>query len=164
MKLTVHLTAYQTEIDALTRRTKSAETAFLNLYKVLAEAPDPYPILEGALVCHDLLSVEAMYFKGRSLTIPQDQIINAPLSPEHELELKTLRAENAELKRRVSEISTLESAKRRAEERAEGLEKRMEESIREKVAKKESELNATYDERIMNYEERYAIFYRWYFC
>jgi homeobox protein cut-like len=30
----------------------------------------------------------------------------------------------------------------------------MEDAIREKVVQKESELNATYDERIRNYEER----------
>ena len=43
-------TAYQTEIDNLTKRSKSAENAFLNVYKVLAEAPDPYPLLEAAVV------------------------------------------------------------------------------------------------------------------
>jgi hypothetical protein len=43
--------AYQTEIDNLTKRSKSAESAFLNLYKVLADAPDPYPFLEAAVVC-----------------------------------------------------------------------------------------------------------------
>lgn len=43
-------TAYQTEIDNLTKRSKSAESAFLNLYKVLADAPDPYPLLEVAVV------------------------------------------------------------------------------------------------------------------
>ena len=42
--------AYQTEIDNLTKRSKSAENAFLNVYKVLAEAPDPYPLLEAAVV------------------------------------------------------------------------------------------------------------------
>jgi homeobox protein cut-like len=42
--------AYQTEIDNLTKRSKSAESAFLNLYKVLADAPDPYPLLEAAVV------------------------------------------------------------------------------------------------------------------
>ena len=44
------LSAYQTEIDSLTKRSKSAESAFLNLYKVLADAPDPYPLLEAAVV------------------------------------------------------------------------------------------------------------------
>ena len=48
-------TAYQTEIDNLTKRSKSAESAFLNLYKVLADAPDPYPLLEAAIVCFLIL-------------------------------------------------------------------------------------------------------------
>jgi homeobox protein cut-like len=42
--------AYQSEIDSLTKRSKNAENAFLNVYKVLAEAPDPYPLLEAAVV------------------------------------------------------------------------------------------------------------------
>ena len=50
MWLTLHCIAYQTEIDNLTKRSKSAENAFLNVYKVLAEAPDPYPLLEAAVV------------------------------------------------------------------------------------------------------------------
>jgi len=36
-------------IDALTNRSKVAETAFLSLCKLLAEAPDPYPILEATV-------------------------------------------------------------------------------------------------------------------
>jgi hypothetical protein len=43
--------AYQTEIDNLTKRSKVSENAFFNVYKVLAEAPDPYPLLEAAVVC-----------------------------------------------------------------------------------------------------------------
>lgn len=50
LRLTLWYTAYQTEIDSLTKRSKSAENAFLNVYKVLAEAPDPYPLLEAAVV------------------------------------------------------------------------------------------------------------------
>lgn len=53
---TYPLPAYQTEIDSLTKRSKTAENAFLNMYKVLAEAPDPYPLLEAAVVSH-LLNV-----------------------------------------------------------------------------------------------------------
>jgi hypothetical protein len=51
---TRHLThfylAYQTEIDSLTKRSKASENAFLHVYKILAEAPDPYPLLETAVV------------------------------------------------------------------------------------------------------------------
>jgi hypothetical protein len=45
-------TAYQTEIDNLTKRSKVSENVFLNVYKVLAEAPDPYPLLEAAVVLY----------------------------------------------------------------------------------------------------------------
>jgi homeobox protein cut-like len=50
--LSAHLisVAYQTEIDNLTKRSKASENAFLHVYKVLAEAPDPYPLLEAAVV------------------------------------------------------------------------------------------------------------------
>lgn len=47
-------TAYQTEIDNLTKRSKTSENAFLHVYKILAEAPDPYPLLEAAVVRHYL--------------------------------------------------------------------------------------------------------------
>lgn len=41
---------YQAEIDNITRRTKYAESSFLTLYKVLADAPDPAPLFEAAIV------------------------------------------------------------------------------------------------------------------
>jgi len=42
---------YQTEIDSLTKRSKFAETAFLNIYKLLADAPDPAKMLDSFSVC-----------------------------------------------------------------------------------------------------------------
>ena len=39
------LKAFQMEVDKLTRRSKGAESHFLNVYKKLADAPDPYPVL-----------------------------------------------------------------------------------------------------------------------
>ncbi|KAK9366527.1 CASP C terminal-domain-containing protein [Lipomyces kononenkoae] len=49
VEIKVLLKSYQTEIDNLTKRGKAAENAFLNTYKVLAEAPDPYPLLDATL-------------------------------------------------------------------------------------------------------------------
>lgn len=43
------LKLYQTEIDNLTNRSKYAETSFMNVYKLLAEAPDPMPLLEASV-------------------------------------------------------------------------------------------------------------------
>lgn len=41
---------YQAEIDNITKRTKYAENAFLTVYKLLADAPDPAPLFEIAVV------------------------------------------------------------------------------------------------------------------
>ncbi|OBZ67168.1 Protein CASP [Grifola frondosa] len=126
------LKAYQTEIDNLTKRSKSAENAFLNVYKVLAEAPDPYPLLEVAV----------------------DQTVKVAEARELELELQRARDENTELRKRLSDSSSLETAKKKSDARIEQLEQKMEDMIQEKVTQKENELNATYDEKMRNYEER----------
>ncbi|KAI0780119.1 CASP C terminal-domain-containing protein [Fomes fomentarius] len=126
------LKAYQTEIDNLTKRSKFAENAFLNVYKVLAEAPDPYPFLEAAV----------------------DQTVKVAEARELEADLQDAREENAELRKRLNEVSSLESAKKKADSRIEQLEQKMDELIQEKVTQKENELNATYDEKMRNYEER----------
>ncbi|KAF8270277.1 CASP C terminal-domain-containing protein [Lactarius quietus] len=126
------LKSYQTEIDSLTKRSKSAENAFLSLYKVLAEAPDPYPLLEAAV----------------------DQTVKIAETRDLEDELHRVKAENAELQRRVSELASIEAAKKKAESRAEQLEEKMDTAIHERVVQKENELNATYDEKMRNYEER----------
>ncbi|KAG6833536.1 hypothetical protein H0H87_005187 [Tephrocybe sp. NHM501043] len=126
------LKAYQTEIDNLTKRSKASENAFLNAYKVLAEAPDPYPLLEAAV----------------------DQTVKVAEALEGEAELRRLREENAELRKRVNDFSSVESAKKKVDAKVEQLEQKMDDMIQEKVAQKENELNATYDEKLRNYEER----------
>ncbi|KAK4162727.1 protein CASP [Cladorrhinum sp. PSN259] len=43
------LKAYQTFIDLLTNHSKSVNSAFLQAYTPLSEAPDPYPLLEASV-------------------------------------------------------------------------------------------------------------------
>lgn len=43
------LKLYQAEVDSLTQRSKYAEGCFMTLYKLLAEAPDPTPLLEASV-------------------------------------------------------------------------------------------------------------------
>ncbi|KIK67230.1 hypothetical protein GYMLUDRAFT_37309 [Collybiopsis luxurians FD-317 M1] len=126
------LKAYQSEIDNLTKRCKTSENAFLNAYKVLAEAPDPYPLLEAAV----------------------DQTVRASELRDLEAELRKTREENTELRKRVNELSSVDSARKKAEAKTEQIEQKMEELIQERISQKENELNATYDERIRNYEDR----------
>ncbi|PPR05860.1 hypothetical protein CVT26_010140 [Gymnopilus dilepis] len=124
--------AYQTEIDNLTKRSKASDNAFLHVYKILAEVPDPYPLLEAAV----------------------DQAVKVTEAMEHEAELQRLREENADLKKRINDFSNVETAKKKAEARIEQLEQKMDSLIQEKVSQKANELTATYDEKIRNYEDR----------
>jgi homeobox protein cut-like len=94
--ITFH-TAYQQEIDNLTKRSKVAESAFLNVYKVLAEAPDPYPLLEA--VVEQTITSEA----NVSLTVEVTAL---------KAEVARLKGESVELKR---ENGTLDTTKKRVE-------------------------------------------------
>ncbi|CAE7146035.1 unnamed protein product [Rhizoctonia solani] len=119
------LKAYQNEIDTLTKRCKSSDSAFLGIYKLLAEAPDPYPLLNSVV----------------------DMMVKVSDAEERQAELKTLREETAELKRQVNELGD-------AKKKADTLEEKMESIIQSRVSQKEAELNATYDEKMRNYEDR----------
>ncbi|WWC91645.1 uncharacterized protein L201_006591 [Kwoniella dendrophila CBS 6074] len=128
----VLLKAYQGEIDSLTRRSKLSESSFLNVYKLLADAPDPYPLLDAAV----------------------DQTVKIAESKILENELNRLREDNSELKKQLNDYKDIEEKKKKAEAKVDQIEERMEDLIQERVTSKENELNAEYDERMRNYEER----------
>ena len=111
--------AYQTEIDNLTKRSKTSENAFLNVYKVLAEAPDPYPLLEAAVV----RSLSSLVFTHLILIL-KDQTVKVAEALEAEAELRRLREENVELRRRVTEFASVETSKKKLESRVEQLEQK----------------------------------------
>lgn len=94
------LKAYQQEIDALTRRSQRSESTFLGVYKLLAEAPDPYPLLEAAIgqamQVHDAVSLKAQF------TGVQEE--NAALRAE----VKALRSADEDRKRAELRVSSLE--------------------------------------------------------
>ncbi|CAA7261704.1 unnamed protein product [Cyclocybe aegerita] len=126
------LKAYQTEIDSLTKRSKTSDNAFLHVYKLLAEAPDPYPLLEAAV----------------------DQAVKVTEAIENEAEMQRLKEENTELKKRINDFSAVENAKKKLEVKVEQMEQKMDALIQEKVSQKANELTATYDEKLRNYEDR----------
>ena len=103
----------------MTKRSKTAENAFLNVYKVLAEAPDPYPLLEAAVV-----RSLGLLHNTTSTACIQDQTVKVAEARELEAELQRARDENAELRKRLNEVSSLESAKKKADSRVEQLEQK----------------------------------------
>ncbi|KAG2355177.1 hypothetical protein BDR07DRAFT_1493511 [Suillus spraguei] len=124
------LKACQTEIDTLTKRSKVLENAFINLYKVLAEAPDSYLLFEAAVVRPTHLLHPS----------PISHVRRIKQSKPHKHWKLKLLAENDELRQ---SSSALDASKRRVgqlEVRMDGL-----------VAQKKFEINAACDERMRNY-------------
>ncbi|KAG0144756.1 hypothetical protein CROQUDRAFT_659572 [Cronartium quercuum f. sp. fusiforme G11] len=126
------LKAYQSEIDALTKRSKTSESAFLHIYKLLAEAPDPYPLLDAAI----------------------DQTVRATEAKLLEAELARASQQISSLKTQLAESEKVEKELKRQIEKTERLESKMEEMVKAQVSNKEAELNAMYGERILNFQER----------
>lgn len=128
------LKAYQTEIDTLTKRSKAAENAFLNVHSALTTAPDPYPFLE--------------------VTLDQAASLN---------DLDTLKEENAKLQKDLAdrtaeaEASKAQQAENaRLQERIHSLEQDLESKLQHRASALELELSAKWDERIRNLKEREA--------
>ena len=82
--------AYQEEIDALTRRSKSSDSAFLNLYQSLYELPDPASIL------HPLLEYIHRHQE-------QEESMKNRIE-ELEIDLKDSNIQNGELKKIIHEM------------------------------------------------------------
>ncbi|OAV94748.1 hypothetical protein PTTG_03091 [Puccinia triticina 1-1 BBBD Race 1] len=126
------LKAYQAEIDALTKRSKTSESAFLNIYKLLAEAPDPYPLLEAAV----------------------DQTVRASEAKLLESELSRANDQIKSLKSQLKEAEKVEKESQKQAEKLEKLESKLEDIVKLQVSNKEAELDAVYGERIMNFQQR----------
>ncbi|UZJ52527.1 hypothetical protein CBS101457_001847 [Exobasidium rhododendri] len=126
------LKSYQSEIDSLTKRAKSAENAVLSVRDRLQAASDPYPILEAVLEQTATLGDLALLKEQ----VEQLSSTNASL----EIQLKTLPSLESERIRLTNRITQLEGS----------LESRISES--RKIV--EAESSAKWDERIRNHQTR----------
>ena len=84
-----HEAEYQLEIDQITARARTAESAFLEIVQKLSLAPDPVPLIENVLVRSALV----LFF----LLVEQIQIDKLK-------EYQSLKTEHEELKKQFSAI------------------------------------------------------------
>ena len=64
--------SFQNEIDALSRRSKSAEKAFFDIYKQLVDVADPTPILEQVILREMTIRIDSLLYS----TIYRSSIIS----------------------------------------------------------------------------------------
>ncbi|CAD6972262.1 unnamed protein product [Tilletia controversa] len=120
------LKQYQSEIDALSKRSKAAENSLLQLQTALAPAPDPYPLLEVIL----------------------DQ--TAALT-----ELDSLKATNTRLQKDLQSIHLAsEKTQNALTDRIRQLESSFDTRLADGITASQHELTAKYDERLRNAAER----------
>ncbi|TPX71793.1 hypothetical protein SpCBS45565_g00954 [Spizellomyces sp. 'palustris'] len=125
------LKAYQSEIDVITRRSKTAETAFLNLYKLLAEAPDPASLFET------VSAQTAQLTELHSLQLANQQLRD---------ELSQTKEQLAGMKKEEGGMATLKARLTR-------YEAMLDDMVNEKVTQKEAEMKVAMDEKIRIYKE-----------
>ncbi|CDS06133.1 hypothetical protein LRAMOSA08661 [Lichtheimia ramosa] len=126
------LKGYQAEIDNITRRTKYAESSFLTLYKVLADAPDPAPLFEAAI--------------DQSLkNVDYDSI---------KKENDALRSELEEARRQADRLASVEKTNQDLQQKLTKLEKASDERRSEELMQKEQDMKQQYNDKIRSYKER----------
>lgn len=75
----------------------------MNLYKLLSDAPDPYPLLDAAV----------------------DQTVKVAEARMLESEMARVKEENNELKKKIEELNSVEDKKKKAEKKADQLEEKV---------------------------------------
>ncbi|KAH8652499.1 Golgi membrane protein [Xylariales sp. PMI_506] len=120
------LKAYQTFIDLLTNHSKSTNSAFLQVYSALSDAPDPYPLLEA--------SVDSMLVSEE--TLPK------------------LTEENQHLQKNVAQITAqLEETESRLQSESTAR-KQLETNLESKVKEVETSWTAVLEEKKDNWEAK----------
>lgn len=124
--------AYQNEIDAITKRGKVAEVHFLNLYRMLAEAPDPATLIKSVLdQSSSLTDSETLSMENKNLRADLDASTK---------ELASLRGQANEHAQVAAKLARLEQT--------------MDQLIAEKVEARERELRLELEEKTALFKER----------
>uniref|UniRef100_A0A914UI45 Cux N-terminal domain-containing protein n=1 Tax=Plectus sambesii TaxID=2011161 RepID=A0A914UI45_9BILA len=126
---------FQAEIDSLTKRSKAAESAFLEVYKQLAEAPDPTPALEHS---------SQWQAKAQKLH-------------DAELEVNNLRQTLASYNEEFAEVKNQDVTIRQLRETIKAFEDDMEAQIQTRLQEQERVLNERYEERERKLDESDAM-------
>lgn len=101
-----------------------AESAFLNVYKLLAEAPDPFPLLDAAVVSMRPIS-QVSFPVLMPHALLQDQTARASEAKLLETDLARSKEENAALKQQLNEAQLVEKERKKLAEKVERLESRV---------------------------------------
>ncbi|CAF1667360.1 unnamed protein product [Rotaria magnacalcarata] len=119
------LKSFQFEIDSLSKRSKAAEKAFLEIYRHLSELPDPVPALEYA----------------QTLQRRAEKVSDL------EVENQKLRETLAEYNNEFADVKNQEVTIKQLREKIKDLEDKTESAIQQRIKEKEKELQRIFAEK-----------------
>ncbi|XP_068748257.1 protein CASP-like isoform X1 [Montipora capricornis] len=119
------LKSFQAEIDALSKRSKASETAFLSIYKKLMDVPDPLPILEQSVL------------QQQKVSKLQD----------YEIENKQLKETLEEYNTEFAEVKNQEVTINRLKEKLREFEDKMEDRVQARVKEKEKDIQKLFTDK-----------------
>ncbi|XP_064392801.1 protein CASP-like [Halichondria panicea] len=125
------LKSFQGEVDALSRRSQAAESAFLTTYKRLIDIPDPIPVLDQAVT-------------------QQQKLMQ---SQDHEIEVKQLRETLQEYNSEFAHVKNQEVTIQKLRDTIKEMEDRLEEMTAVRVSEKSAELVRTFQEKERELQE-----------
>ncbi|XP_033627656.1 homeobox protein cut-like 2 isoform X2 [Asterias rubens] len=125
------LKLFQSEIDALSKRSKAAEASFLSVYKKLIDLPDPVPVLEHSL------SMQKRAQKALDL----------------EVENQKLRETLDEYNQEFAEVKNQEVTIKNLREKLRDYEERLETTAQSRAKEKEKELQREFIEKERQLQE-----------
>jgi len=125
------LKSFQNEIDMLSKRSKSAEKAFFDIYKKFCDIADPVPTLEYCM----------------------ENMKNLQRLQDLEIENNQLRETMGDFNKEITEYKERTKNLEDVEEKLETQEKSMEETIEKRIKSREEDIINAFNDKIKNFEE-----------
>ena len=144
---------FQDEVDALTRRARFSEKAFLSLWKDLMEAPDPTPLIANA--ADSARTIAKLIDENAKLTSSL-AAANAAAnrgSSDQAAEIERLRSEVTQLEDELGKLSNQDITIRELEDRINEFESTIESQVTARLAERESELRKIFDSELEDVRE-----------
>jgi hypothetical protein len=136
---------FQDEVDALTRRARFSEKAFLSLFKDLVDAPDPAPLIGASADSAKAAARLAEENAKLTAALAAAQAAASRGSTDQAAEIDRLRSEVAQLEGELGKLQNQDITIRELEERITEFEGTIETQVAARLAERESELRRIFD-------------------